>query len=280
MKAYGQAGVCQSFTIDDNLMKLPVSIQGKIYQAVITINNTGASISSNLANELNLVVRQIGNRRILWKFGRINPYTYANNLELNIFGSTITASDIAVEDGAENWIQLSLGVFRGLISQVDFPGKKICLYSRSDFDLPGAENIRFGADAQYGNPMIEVTFNNDLRAWLQILPSYPQGIKVDPELAAELGLIAQAGEIAAAEGNEVSPKLTEIQLGPYSIQNVRVEHPEPGERHNLTTSGRFITGSHIRRGQGYRGRIGIDVLKHFVLTMDLERQQLHIYAPN
>ncbi len=278
--AYGQSGLCESFTVENNDLRIPVTINGNQYHAGLTTSNVGATMSSSMAETLGLDVKTNGDLRMVEAFGRAEFFRYVDDVDLTLFGNTIHADDVGVVEADENWLTFSLRVFKGLIIQINFPEEELCLFPRAAIDLKNSQNVIFDSDPQYGSPMLQLILNDEIDAWLALSPTYPGGIIVDPHLASQLDLHSQtdAGEIQSE--NTLRGSIDQLQIGPYTLGNIATEFPKPGVRDNLTTQGRVQTGTNIREGRGYRGRVGIDVLKHFVLTMDLERQQLHIYAPN
>ncbi|MAY54726.1 MAG: hypothetical protein CMQ46_02685 [Gammaproteobacteria bacterium] len=277
---YAQSGLCESFTVENNELRIPVTINGNQYQAGLTTSNIGVSMSSSMAGTLGLVVRTNGDLRIVETFGRAEFFRYVDDVDLTLFGNTIHADDVAIVEADEEWLTLSLRVFKGLITQINFPGKELCLFPRAAIDLQEAKNIIFDSDPQYGSPMLKLKLNDEIDAWLALSPTYSGGIIVDPYLASQLNLHSQLDAVESQSENTLRTSIDQLQIGPYTLGNITAEFPKPGVRDNLTTQGRVPTGTNIREGRGFRGRVGIDVLKHFVLTMDLERQQLHIYAPN
>jgi hypothetical protein len=70
-------------------------------------------------------------------------------------------------------------------------------------------------------------------------------------------------------------------LGPFELGSVPVAVPAEGERllSGSESWGRVQTGTHVTHGARANGRLGYDVLRHFVVTIDLKRELMQIAAP-
>ena len=63
--------------------------------------------------------------------------------------------------------------------------------------------------------------------------------------------------------NQAQSLFSPLRVGPYTLENVIVTVPGAGEK------------TSVRK----EGILGYDVLRHFLITMDWDRQQMHIEVP-
>jgi hypothetical protein len=75
--------------------------------------------------------------------------------------------------------------------------------------------------------------------------------------------------------------LPSLRLGPFELGDVPVAVPAESERlfSGRETWARVETGTHVTHGARANGRIGYDALRHFVVTIDLERELMQIAQP-
>jgi hypothetical protein len=65
---------------------------------------------------------------------------------------------------------------------------------------------------------------------------------------------------------------------PYELENVITTVPSEGQSSNLGSGYNPGGGSRLQRGVKTNGLLGYDVLKHFLITVDYDKFQMHIYA--
>lgn len=72
-----------------------------------------------------------------------------------------------------------------------------------------------------------------------------------------------------------------LKLGSFELGDVPVAVPAEGERlfSGSEAKARAETGTHVSQGARVSGRIGYDALRHFVVTIDLERELMQVAQP-
>lgn len=269
---------CRAFSLEDGSMRIPIQIQGEEYPALMTTSNISAGISQGLVDELGLKERVNHSRRIVYSTGSDQPYRYVTDVPLSLFGIETNIEEMAIVRDSSSSISLSLRVFKGLLVQINFPEEQLCFLSRDSVDLRKNQNIDLSSSAERGTPAISVTLNNDMGTWLEFRPSLRGGILVDRLVVRTLGLEPKSTE-TNNESDYARSVVDSLTLGPYELGNIPVVFPKDGVQSNITERLQTLTGSNIHRNAPTRGSIGLDVLKHFVVTMDLELERAHIYAP-
>lgn len=282
-QAFAQSDNCHEFSLTDEGVVLPVVIEGQEVSGVLTSGNIGVSITEPLAEELELPLRRNSNLRFVPAIGRKMPYRYVTDVDLDILGVDSTVRELAVIDSDASHVRFSLNVFRNLIIQIDFPQSRICFYPPDAIDLRDTQNLPLYIDPRYDAPVVRATLDGTVNARLALMLGYRNGVMVDPFIANELNLpsrLAASPETHARPDSETHTTiLDKLQFGPYELSNVQVEFPKEQARDNLTTGSLVRTGSNIVSAAGYRGRVGLDVLRHFVVTLNLETERMHVYAP-
>jgi hypothetical protein len=138
-------------------------------------------------------------------------------------------------------------------------------------------------------PAVRVGFPGDKELWLLVDTGASGPVVVGRAIAERAGWLAAYRKGGAVESYDVFGKraqlellvLPSLRLGPFELGDVPVAVPVEGER--LLTGreewGRVTTGTHVTRGARANGRLGYDVLRHFVVTIDLKRELMQIAQP-
>ncbi|MCG8416193.1 MAG: hypothetical protein MI746_18395 [Pseudomonadales bacterium] len=278
VSAMAQDDFCQSIEVIDNSVSIPVSIGGNDYRALLNTTNIAATMSNALAEELDLEVKTHPRRRLRSDVEGSLPVRYVEKVDLNFLGSVIPAEEMVVIEGSDAFVSLSLRMFDGFIIQVDFSESKLCFYPRDAVDLREFENVDVDSDPETGNPVVRIGINEDVTTWVVLSFGYRGGVLVDGSIASLLDLYSEEDELQESDENLFSSTINSLEFGPYNLENVPIEFPKPGVRDNIETEQPIRTGTRISRNRGSNGRIGVDVLKNFTLTFDLERERMHIIA--
>lgn len=276
--AYAAAENCQRFTTAFGNMQIAVRIKNTEVPAVLTTSNIGSSISDSLARDLRLTQREDQNLRVISDTGRAEDYLYSPNVPITIFGYETNAERMAIMKSDDRFVTLSLRMFDNLIIQIDFPNSRMCFISRQALDLSREQNVRLDSGAEFGTPAIRVTLSDDFETWLDFSPSFGGGLRVDNFTARSLNLVpTESNQNPASE--YVNSTVDVLTFGPYELGGIPVQYPRDNVQSNLTRRQQTLTNTNIQGDRQTRGRIGMEVLKHFVVTMDFEAEQMHIFAP-
>lgn len=253
------------------------AINNQEFPATLTTSNVRAAITSRLAEELNLAIESNPSIRTIPALGQEGTYRYVRDLDVEVFGSQTQLKNVAVWESERQFMAISMLAFHDLIIRLNFPESEVCFYPRTAFDLKNAQNMSIDTDPEFDAPVVRVRMNEKIDAWLAIQPGYSGGVLLETFLANRLNL----GASTDADTNErtYSGVLDSLEFGPYELTKVAVEFPREGTPDNLTTRESEKTGTKIQSERGFRGNIGMGVLKHFVLTLDLRTERLHVYAP-
>jgi len=259
-------------------MQITAEVKGEEYPAVLTTSNIGSSISNSLARDLGLTQHIDPGLVVISDTGDEKDYYYARDVPIKLFGIETNAGRMAIIDSDNRFITLSLRIFDGLIIQIDFPNSILCFATREALDLRRVQNIELNSSAGTGTPAIRVTLNNDFDAWLNFSPDFGGGLRVDEFTAHSIDL-EPAGGTQNSLSSYHNAVLDALTFGPYELGNVPIQYPKEGVQDNLTRRQETLTGTYLEHDRETRGRIGIEVLRHFVVTMDLGLERMNVSAP-
>ena len=137
-------------------------------------------------------------------------------------------------------------------------------------------------------PTVQVEFQGGKKVWLLLETGGAGPIVVSRTIAEREGWL-DAHRSGSAVGSDVFGTrvavdllvLPSAKIGPFELRDVPVAVPAEGERlfSGRESAGRVETGTNISRGARANGRIGYDVLRHFVVSIDLKRELMQIERP-
>ncbi|MDX1490792.1 MAG: hypothetical protein R3332_05860 [Pseudohongiellaceae bacterium] len=273
--AAAQGDSCQTFRVANSEVTIDVVIDGETYPAALTMSNIPGTITLELVRKLGLNEQVDRRSTVIGDFGRPEAKRFITNLDIGLFGTTTTAKQMTIA-GRGQAISLSLRLFQDLLIQMDFPNSRICFFDRDAVNMKEVHNIEMDFDPQFGVPVVKVRFNDEIDTWLQVSPGLGAGIRLDSVIAEELGLYESA---TSASSLLLSNTFDLMQLGPYEVGQMSAQFPRLGVNDNIKTNSQSKVGTNIKRGKESRGRIGLEILKHFVVTMDMKTGRMHIYTP-
>lgn len=279
--AIAAADNCFPFDQQQGRISLPISIAGEETEAYLNTGTRTIALSTGLVEQLNLeieLLRPPAPRRGVAP----PPIELVRNVAVTVFGQDLEMDQVDVFDQASPVARMSLMMFSQALVQIDYPQSQICFLLREAMNLRAVANINMRT-ATSGAPAIEVIINGDEELWLRLQTGLPGAISLDYGTAEDLGLVAEDRD-EDASGLATSPLLEgvieSLQFGPYELGNLAVAYPPQAvgnsQRPRRRTDMRAVGG---RRGVVTHGELGHEVLKHFVITIDFEQENMHIFAP-
>ncbi|MEX2129933.1 MAG: hypothetical protein WD772_00485 [Pseudohongiellaceae bacterium] len=267
--AFGQSDNCETLTQQEGIVSIPMQTGGRPTVAVLNTGVLPIGISRMLAQDLGLEVEPVPARNILWSAipaisGQVS------NVPIRIFNQDLQIEQMYVMDNPARFVYLSLLMFNDFIMQVNLPQSSLCFLNRSALNMREANNIEM--KMANGRVAIFVSINEAKPVWLELQLEYPGAVRLNRDVAIELGLIDEASTATAGIADS-------LMFGPYELGNIALAYPPSGQQagSELERLQRMA-----RRGGGgieTRGVLGYEILKHFVVTLDTDRARMHVYVP-
>lgn len=278
------AGVTKwlDFELRGGHIVLPATVSGIPTHAILDSGAQFNAINTAFMGKHNLSYNRVGKIRVQGAFGEA-VQDKLSGLPIALFGSETTFDQVVGLALGHHSRGLLLGapLFYGNIMQIDYPGKRLRLVTRDAMALSEFTNIRMVDQKGSGMPLVQVTIEGK-NIWLILDTGNSAGVVIERPLAQDMGLIKRENGIAGAQGatrriDVESTRVKEMQFGPFTLENVLVSFNAEGNSIRLKNQ-YSETGTRIN-GKRVSGLIGFDVLKHFVLTMDYARGQMHVGLP-
>ncbi len=287
--------------VRDGALTFPAIVEGVATTAAL---DTGASINSIDASFAERIGLSLSGPRYRMSSahlaGKIVPSE--SQLDVQLFGVDVVLRDTPAMRHPETPLRVGVGFLNKLILQIDYPGSRIRILPREAVDLDAYDNVRMrSAEGTCGpafepefpgrttcQPAVQVTFPGEKKLWLLLDTGATGPVVLSRPVAEREGWLAAYRKGASASTDvlgKVAPVeilvMPTLRLGPFELGDVAVAVPAEGQR--LLTGregwGRVETATHITRGARANGMLGYDVLRHFVVTIDYEREMLHIAQP-
>lgn len=138
-------------------------------------------------------------------------------------------------------------------------------------------------------PTVRAEFPGGRRVWLLLDTGASGPVVVSREIAQRAGWLDSRSSTRSTSSDVFGARVTlellvlpSLKLGPFELGDVPVAVPAEGERlfSGQERWARVETGTHVTRGARANGRIGYDALRHFVVTIDLERELMRVERPS
>lgn len=273
--AQAQSDNCQQFIQESGRISIPIEIGGQASSGFLNSDTIPASISSALARQAGLEIEELPGRSFLTS---LMPQIQGvvKNVPMVVFGEELEMEQIFVIDDSRPFASLSILVFKNSILQVDFPNLNICFLNRASVDLEKVSNILMRSSA-LGRPAVQVTVNGEDKIWLEFQAGFQGAVDLNYKAANDLGFADDTGNSADAETG--SGVIESLLFGPYDLGNINVNYAlsEPELSAEMQQLLRFANSG--GRAVDPSGSLGYEILKHFVITVDFERDHMHILAP-
>jgi hypothetical protein len=198
-------------------------------------------------------------------------------LPVKLFGVEFKLRDVPADADVD--LIIGAGFLRSFVVQIDYPNSRMRLLTQDAVEMEKVGNARLAHEWEFGTPALQVTFLGDKKVWLTLDTAHFGPILVRRLLAENQGWL----EKYKRKSDEKSDLLVlpSVTLGPFELEDVPVSVPAPGVQQNVggfRESG-AAGDTRIRRVIRVDGVLGYELLRHFVVTLDYDREQAHIGVP-
>ncbi len=272
--------------IRDGHVLFPVTVAGVAGRAVF---DSGSQINS--------VDKGFVERNGLRLFGRKFDITGVSSTEesvrsvsrlpIGLFGAEFELRDVPALPHPNMTMIIGAGFLKSSVLQLDYPNSRMRLITHDSVDLSKVANVPLRRAEGSGLPAVQVTIDGEKR-WMLLDTGNSGPIlmrRVVAEGAGWIGRFQKTRTTARDANADISELdllvLPALAIGPYELADVPIEIPAPGQEIHISGfrpagPGRF---TRIKKGVRISGILGYEVLRHFIVTIDYERDKAHIEAP-
>jgi predicted aspartyl protease len=271
--------------VRDGRVLFPVEVAGVAGHALFDTGSQGHSISTALVERAGL--KLAGRRYQIRGVSSTDEIVGSvSSLPIKLFGVDFKLRDVPALPHSDEMI-IGAGFLKAGVLQLDYPNSRMRLITHDSVDLAKIANVPLRLEEASGLPTIQVTIDGKQR-WMLLDTGNAGPIVVRRMLAAEGNWIERFKRAESAmtdvNANVSSTEilvLPSVVIGPFELTDVPVAIPAAGESINI--SGARSTGpladSRVRKGVRISGVVGYEILRHFIVTLDYDREKLHIAAP-
>ncbi|WP_125561095.1 pepsin/retropepsin-like aspartic protease family protein [Pseudoalteromonas rubra] len=270
------------FELDNGHIKVPVTVAGKQSMAILDTGAQLNAINQNFIDFHQLNIAHHGHVQIQGVHDTERRKQYAN-VDVEIFGIKTKLSQLAgINMGnAQNSLLIGSGFFSQFVVQIDYPNSRIRMVTRDVINVAKHENIKTQPHKGSGLPIVQVEMAGK-KVWLLLDTGSNSGVLISRRLAEGLDLIGPEDKQMVSQGVNAksalrATQLEELTFGPFVLSNVQLAYPEKG--HKLTSLKQYAHTSSMIKGKRVKGILGYDVLKHFLVTLDYARGNMHLSVP-
>lgn len=271
--------------IRDGKVLFPVEVGGVSGHAVFDTGSQGNSVSSALVERAGLALA--GRRFSITGIGSKDEIVSSvSSLPIKLFGIDFKLQEVPALPHDEALI-IGAGFLKASVLQLDYPNSRMRLITHDSVDLSKVANVPMRLEAGSGLPAVQVTIDGKDR-WMLLDTGNTGPIVMRRLVASESNWIERFKRADAAvvdiNANVSSMDLLvlpSIVIGPFELADVPVMIPAVGEGINISgvRGAGAVKATRIQKGVRISGIIGYEVLRHFVATIDYDRQKFHIAAP-
>ena len=262
-------------------ISIPVTLNGKPSTAIFDTGASGNGIAKAFLIQNPDSYRKGRQIVVQGVYGRERVHL-ADRINVVMFGVNFTIDELMPMSLGQHGFMIGLPFFEEFVVQIDYGNERMRLASRDVIDLRKLANVKMKRASGSAHPMVRVRFNDESSMWMTLDTGNTGGFVMKRFDATKHDWLERFGttEILAkgATGQRRSMdefRLPSIEVGPFTVENVRVMVPAEGVKTNIAKD----DASNWRRTVGNRqssGLLGYDLLRHFVVTIDFKRNLLHL----
>lgn len=262
--------------IRDGVILLPAEIAGTPAKAMLATGTNQNQVSKEFVERIGLDLSGTHYESV-GRGGREYDVRSVDRLPIKLFGVTFELHDVPAHEESADLV-IGAGFLSAFILQIDYPNSRMRLVTHDAIDMEKVGNTLLRLEEHWGTPAVQVTLDGDER-WLTLDTSHAGPTLIRRLLAEDKGWIAKYLKETNAERELLV--FPSFKIGPFELTDVPVEVPAPGVQSNV---GSFRKqgpdrDTNLRSGVRVSGILGYEVLRHFVVTIDYEREAMHIATP-
>lgn len=258
------------FEIVEDWIQVPIEVAGVPTTAMFDTGANVQVIDRAFAAANGIKISSVDRVEIQGAFSK-KRLPLAVRVPITLFGAPLTLRSVPVGDTGDAKIVIGTGVLSSFILQIDYPNSRIRFASFDALALDDSANVEMHRERGEGLPAVRATVDGE-KVWLMLDSGFNGPLLLSRRFVAERQWEEESGEIIFdAHGNFAAMdryRVPLLQLGPFDIRGVsaivRREGPE-----------RLANLSSVR----VSGILGAEVLRQFLVTLDLKHRRMHI-APS
>lgn len=265
-----------AFADGHHVPAIEVEVNGETTVALIDTAMSVNALSESFAHRAGI---SFGDRSISVRDVRDNEQLpVSGNFTLGIGGADVGMDSAVILPIEQFGLVLGRPVLKALLVQIHYPERKLRLLPLGASGFEGNVRAKRG---RFHQPMIRTQIDGRT-SWLTLDTSNDTFSLIARDFAAaKLDVEALDSSAYAGSGIPMWPdmrlvRLGRLELGPFNVEGVVAAVPSGDIAASATT---VYGGDRIHARTGADGVLGYELLRNFVLTMSIERDEYHLYPP-
>ena len=195
----------------------------------------------------------------------------AVRVPIELFGAPLTLRSVPVADTGDAKIVIGTGILSSFVLQIDYANSRIRFASFDALDLKDTANVEMRSAPGAGLPAVRATLDGE-KIWLMLDSGFSGPLLLSRRFVADRQWEQDSGGMSFDAHGTLSAmdryRVPLMQLGPFDLRGVKASVRRDGpERLGGLSSVRVS------------GILGAEVLRQFLVTLDLKHGKLHL-APS
>lgn len=263
-------------------IEFTVFVNGIPVRAILDSGAQGHSISRRLAERAGIDLIHSDRIRIRGVYGE-QVVPESGPFELQFGSAKATLSLVPVLPSTLPDVVLGVSLFHVGVVQIDYPRKRIRFFDRKAVDFDGNVKMRTEGGA---SPQVATEIDGK-RVWMLFDTGKAGPTLLKRSLVQRLELAQYevpdhpgwVGFGAVSGGRMRALQIPGFQLGPFPFEWLLASYIEEGAERGFEARETGY-GSRIQRDSArYDGILGTEVLKNFIVTVDVKRRKIHFALP-
>ncbi|MDT8450274.1 MAG: retropepsin-like aspartic protease [Wenzhouxiangellaceae bacterium] len=258
----------------------PVKVNDTPASAIFDTGADVSMISAALAERAGIELNQHDRIRVSGVHGR-REIPSTKRFTLEFAGRSVKVNSVPALPSPVFDVVLGRGLFERAVVQIDYPNHRIRILNRGDVDFEGNVKLR---TTHRSAPMVEARVLGE-KAWLLFDTGNASATVLKRRFVRRHKLdrfeaqgVAASGSGVITAGEQRLLQIPGFELGPYEFESLVAAYN--AESNDGFDARARQPSSWMRTDRArYDGILGYEVLRNFVVTMDLKGRRMHLYAP-
>lgn len=268
------------FAPGQNRPAFEVTVNGQPTLALIDSGISANALSETLAAQAGIKASRRSLRLRDINRGRDVPMSESFRLGLSHEGPEIEVDEaVMMPTGSDIGLVFGRPLLNLFIVQIDYPNRRLRLLPRGTADFEGNLKIRRG---RHNQPMAETRLDGD-KVWMNFDTSNPGYCEMNTAAVEKKGWASHQVDADTTGEFTIRPdqralEFNKLEVGPYTINKLIASWVPEGEVAAEIARQNYGARRSVEKTGG-DGILGYDVLRNFVVTINMAEDEVHLFAP-
>lgn len=259
------------FEIVHNRITVPVKVAGVDAKAMFDTGSNIAFIDRELAQKAGVKVSE-GRRMTVSGAHSDKSVPVASKVPIELFGAPLNLRDVPAGDLGAAGLIIGIDVLSSFAIQIDFANARIRFASRSATRLDETANVEMKTERGTRLPAVRARVDGE-PMWLMLDTGMAGPLRLKTGFALDRGWekVSDTSTFDVHGKEKVAEvyRVPLLQLGPYELRGVKAIVQPKGHVSREEMARDYV-------GVRTSGILGAEVLRRFVVTIDLRERKLHL----